>query len=286
MAVYKHNYQPYEGPLTPPRFRCLVLTRYAMAGLFRSRLFFAFFILCFAAPAVGAILIYLHYNTLGLQMIGQTIRDLLPINADFFLYFLAIQTGLGMFLTAIVGPGLIAPDLSNNALPLILARPFSRTEYILGKLTVLVGFLSLLTWIPLLALFIFQCTMAGAGWLFANVRIAVAIWFGSWAWILVLALLALAFSAWVKWRPVAGFLILGFFLISAGVAEAFNEMLSTQWGVVLNPAELLKIVWDALFLAETDAVIPPFWAGAIILAQCAGFLFLLYRRVRAYEVVR
>ncbi|HQK89165.1 MAG TPA: hypothetical protein PLU25_16200, partial [Acidobacteriota bacterium] len=64
------------------------------------------------------------------------------------------------------------------------------------------------------------------------------------------------------------------------------EMLSTRWGVVMNPAELLKIVWDALFLAETDAVIPPVWAGVIILAQCAGFLFLLYRRVRAYEVVR
>jgi ABC-2 type transport system permease protein len=185
-----------------------------------------------------------------------------------------------------VGPGLVSPDLTNNALPLFLSRPFSRTEYILGKITVLVGFLSVLTWVPLLLLFFFKGSLAGLGWMADNVRIIAAVWFGSWAWILVLALLALAFSAWVKWRPVAGFLILSFFLISAGVAEMINEMLSTKWGVILNVAELLKIVWEALFLSQYDSTIPPVWAGLCILAQCAAFLFLLYRRVRAYEVVR
>ena len=52
------------------------------------------------------------------------------------------------FLAAFVGPGLISPDLSHNGLPLYLARPFSRAEYVLGKMSVLVGLMSLMTWIP------------------------------------------------------------------------------------------------------------------------------------------
>jgi hypothetical protein len=39
---------------------------------------------------------------------------------------------LALFLAAFIGPGLISPDLHNNALSLYLARPFSRAEYVLG----------------------------------------------------------------------------------------------------------------------------------------------------------
>ena len=38
---------------------------------------------------------------------------------------------------AFIGPGQVSPDLANNALPLYLARPFSRVEYVLGKMSVL-----------------------------------------------------------------------------------------------------------------------------------------------------
>ena len=55
---------------------------------------------------------------------------------------------LALFLAAFVGPGQVSPDLANNALSLYLARPFSRAEYVLGKMSVLVILLSLMTWVP------------------------------------------------------------------------------------------------------------------------------------------
>jgi ABC-2 type transport system permease protein len=287
MAVYKRRFQPYTGELTHPRFRFLVLSRYAFSRLFHSKLFVTFLLACLGAPAVGAVFIYLHYNTLGLQVIGQAVNELVPIDGEFFLFLLAFQTGLGMLLTAIIGPNLVAPDLANQALPLYFARPFSRAEYVLGKLTVLVGLLSAITWVPLLLLYAFQVSLAGTAWLSAHAGLAGAIWVGSWAWILVLSLLALAFSAWVKWRPVAGFLILGFFMVTAGFAEALNGMVDTRWGTILNTSELLKIVWAALFLTAPGAPdVPVAVALACLAGQCLFFLFLLVRKIRAYEVVR
>ena len=50
----------------------------------------------------------------------------------------------------------MSPDLRNNGLPLYLSRPFSRTEYVLGKMSVLLILLSAITWVPGLLLFLFQ----------------------------------------------------------------------------------------------------------------------------------
>ena len=119
-----------------------------------------------------------------------------------------------------MGPALVAPDLRNNGLPLYLSRPFSRTEYVLGKMAVLVVLMSLITWIPGLLLFLFQGYLEGAGWLGANLRIGMAIFVGSWIWILVLSLVALALSAWVKWKPVARLTLLIVFFVLAGFAKA------------------------------------------------------------------
>ena len=49
--------------------------------------------------------------------------DFLKIDGNFFLYLFATQTYLSFLLVTFVGPGLIAPDVANNALPLYLCRP-------------------------------------------------------------------------------------------------------------------------------------------------------------------
>ena len=85
--------------------------------------------------------------------------------------------------------------MTNNALPLYLCRPFTRAEYVLGKMSVLLILLSLITWVPILLVFLFQSYLAGWSWFAQNLRIAGAIFVGSWVWILLLALLSLAISS-------------------------------------------------------------------------------------------
>ena len=55
-----------------------------------------------------------------------------------------------------------------------------------------------------------------AGTALNDARIASGIFFGAWVWILLLALLALALSAWVKWKPAAGALMFGVFFVAGG----------------------------------------------------------------------
>ena len=55
--------------------------------------------------------------------------------------FLGIQSWMGFVLTAWGAPGMITRDFANHAVQLYLSRPLSRTEYLLGKASVLAALL-------------------------------------------------------------------------------------------------------------------------------------------------
>ena len=185
MAVYEHTYKQYLGKLTPEWSRFLVIPRHAFRDVFKSKLFTAFFVVCFVPLLIEAILIYLHHNVNALAILKVNVRELIPIDAFFFQTFVSLQAGFAFFVTLLVGPPLVARDLRNNALPLYLCRPFSRTEYVLGKMSVLLILLSAMTWIPQLLLFLFQSYLEGASWFIDNLSIGSRdlyspVWFGSY----------------------------------------------------------------------------------------------------------
>ncbi len=291
MAVYERNYGRYKGELTPSWSRFLILPRYAWKDVFESRLFAAFFVLCFLLPFAALLMIYLHHNLAALKLLNlplDRLQEALPIDGAFFRRGIEFQSWLCFLLALFVGPALIAPDLRNNGLPLYLSRPFSRTEYVLGKLTVLMALMSAITWVPGLLLFLFQGYLEGAGWLGDNLRIGFAIFAGSWAWILVVSLVSLAISAWVKWKPVARISLLIVFFVLTGFAHALNRALDTWWGYMLSLSTAMSNVWAALFGLEVDSgIAQPAWSAWLTLALgCVLALWLLSRRIRAYEVVR
>lgn len=289
MSVYEQTYKSYKGPLTPTWSRFLIIPRYAYEVVFRSKLFVGFFALCFALPFIGLILIYLKHNLSALQIFGTSAGEIakeLPINNSFFYYGQWYQGALAFLLVLFVGPALVAPDLRNNGLALYLSRPFSRTEYMFGKMSVLLILLSAITWVPGLILFAFQASLE-KGWLANNLSIAGAILLGSWVWILFLSLLALAVSAWVKWKPVARITLMGLFFVLMGFGGTINEALDAWWGMLFSAWHVIGSIWYSLFDMGVSDDLPP--AGASWIALTAGALlslWLLYRRIRAYEVVR
>ena len=66
MAVYERTWRRYLGELTPLRWRWLVVTRYALADAFASRLFTAFYAICFLPSVVGIFFIYFCFSTSAL----------------------------------------------------------------------------------------------------------------------------------------------------------------------------------------------------------------------------
>ena len=181
---------------------------------------------------------------------------------------------------------MVSPDLANGALPLYFCRPFSRAEYVVGKASALALVLSQITWIPGLVLFAIQASLAGRHWLAENAWMAASILLASWIWIAILCLLAMALSAWVKWRFVAGALVLGVFFFGAGFGHAVNAVMRTESGSLVDVGSMIRTVWSSLFRIPNRSSTSPAEAWSALLVVCAICLVLLMRKVRAYEVTK
>ena len=292
MAVHKRGYRPYDGPLTSERWRFLVLPRYAFSELFQSRLFMAFVVLCFVPFLVEAAGVYISHSAAARLVLGlPEVASARILRPEFFLGALRVQGFLAFFLAAWVAPVLVSPDLVNGALPLYLSRPFTRGEYILGKMTVLVALLSLVTWVPLMAVFFLQASLA-ENWLIPNLRVGFGLFVGSFIWVGLLTVLGLAVSACIRWRIVATGAMFAIFFMGAAFGEMWREVLRNPWGRLANLTYVVNTIWSDLFgIAQSRGNhrrlvdLPPWAAWAGLLAVILLCFWLLHKRLRAREVV-
>ena len=245
MAVYEQTYKRYAGKLTPEWSRFLIIPRHACAVSSIpscSRVF----VICFLPLLVEAILIYLHHNVTALAIMNSTSGNWCRSMVRSFKRLSTFRVALLFFWRCWLDRH-FSRDLRNNALPLYLCRPFSRTEYVMGKMSVILILLSAITWIPQLLLFFLQSYLEGFAWFRANLWIASAIVIGSVVWILLLALLSQTISALVKWRVVASAAMLGLFLIPSVFGEFINLVFLTRWGNIVSLGGLMNNVTAGLF---------------------------------------
>lgn len=297
MAVYKRSYKRYEGPRTDERWRFTVLPRYTLKTLFESKIHTLLFYFGLLPHLVAGVLIYLLANLEAVASFNIPVEALqfIPVDGSFFGVLFSVETFISFFLVSLIGPGLVSPDLANNALPVYFSRPFSRVEYVLGKLSVLLLLTSLITWVPGLLLVGMQVSLTDFSWLSNNTRIVMAILLGSWIWILTISLIALAISAWVKWRPVAAASLFGIFFVAAGFGTAANGLMDMPWGTLINMGTTMGMLWRWLFLGQDVYRLPPgpgsgelpAWTGLFsMLFICAAALFMLTKKVRATQAVK
>jgi ABC-type transport system involved in multi-copper enzyme maturation permease subunit len=293
MAVYKRRYNSYTGSLTPQWSRFFVLTRFAFADLFKSRFFVLLLIFCLIPCLFFAGYIFVANNKTIQLFMQLRANDLLKVGSESFIVMMMAQAQAAFLLNCWVGPVLISGDLTNGALPLFLSRPFSRADYVLGKLSVLGLLLSAVTWIPCLLIFGLQSGLAKDGWIWSHLWMVVPIVFCSAIWILMLSLISLAVSAWVKLRIVATGVIFIIFFVPGGLGEMFNAIMGTRWGELLNFSFLFKLILEKGFHERTGLVgdrawneIPVAAAWGSLICVCLLALVILNVRLRARETVR
>jgi ABC-2 type transport system permease protein len=266
--------------------RFLVLPRYAWRNLYQQRLVLLLTTVAFVWPLLCGAFVYLTNQVDLLQGLDQEFLDFIRVDGRFFSIFMYVQGGFAVFLAALAGPGLVAPDLANNALPLYFSRPLTRWSYALARLTVIVGMLSVVTWIPGLLLFGLQVGMAGGWWFVSNWTLGAGVVAGFLVWLLILGLVAIASSAYVKWRVVAGAVSLAVFFILSGVSEMIDLVFRVTWGHVLDPAWAVNRVWCAL-LGVTPPEGPGVGPSVVTLAAFVLLLVLVIeRKLRPVEVIR
>src|ERR1700686_2344526 len=102
----------------------------------------------------------------------------------------------------------------------------------------------------------------------------------------MISLIAMALSAWVKWRIAAGAMVLGVMFFLSGFGSAVNAVLRSNIGYYMNPGSLMTPVCAPLFGLESPIHFSAFsdWMGLLVI--CGICLALLAKKVRAYEVIR
>ena len=292
MAVYKRRYNPYTGSLTPEWSRFFVLTRYAFADLFKARFFVVLLVLSLVPILFFASYIFIANNKTAQLLMQLRSAGLFSVETQYFIVIMMVQTQAAFLLNCWVGPVLIAGDLTNGAVPLFLSRPFTRADYVLGKLAVLGLLLSAVTWVPCLLLFSLQAGLATDGWIWSHLWMVVPIVLCSAIWILMLSLISLAVSAWVKLRIVATGVIFILFFIPAGLGEMFNAIIGTIWGRLLNFSYLFQIILARGFrepsrlgtMGWNEIPVPAAWG--VLIFVCLLSLVILNARLRARDTVR
>lgn len=286
MTVRTRRFRPFTGTPTSPLARLFVLPRYAWREAFRAKLVTGAFTASFLAPIGALVVVWLKHNMLALAKTPLAAGLPFAIDARFFGFLLLGQSYFAFALTLFVGPSLVSADLVNGGLPLYLSRPLSRWQYVAGKLLVLALLLSAITWAPLLLVFVLEASLSEEGWLLAHASLAGSIVAGSLLLVLFLSLVAMALSAWVKNRALARAVLFALVVIPAAFGRALNRILDVEWGKLLDLGAAWARVLQGLFGIPIRTGLPLGGAWASLVAVSAFALFLLHRKLRAFEVVR
>ncbi len=286
MAVYKRGYQRYQGERTSHSTRIMVMPRFSWQRLIGQKITIVVLAISMVWPLMCATFIYVANHAELWQGLGGGMVKFLNINGRFFEVFMNAQAVFATILAAVAGPGLIAPDLANNALPLYFSRPLTRKDYILSRIIVLLGMLSLVTLAPALLLFVMQVGLAGWGWMADHWIYAWGVFGGFALWIAIVSLVAMACSAYVKWRVIAGALVLGFFTVLAGAASMINAVFRVDWGRAMNPAMAMNQIWRSMLAMEPLAGPSAIECGVVMCLMGAALLAALSRKLKPVEVVK
>lgn len=285
MAIYKRGYQRYDGPRTAHFERIAVLARDAWRRATAQRLVAVLLAVSSIWPLLCLFFIYIANHAELWSGLDRGFASILSIDSQFILTFMKVQAVFSVILAALAGPGLVSPDLANQGLPLYFSRPISRLDYVAARMASLTALLSLVTWVPGLLLFAVQVSMAQPGWLAANWRLGAGLVAGFWLWILMVALAAVASSAWVRWRLIAGALVLGYFFVLSGIGAVVNAIFRVEWGDLINPLRAAYGVWCALVGAPMPSglTLPMSLAALALMGALLGLI--VERRLRPVEVV-
>jgi ABC-type transport system involved in multi-copper enzyme maturation permease subunit len=285
VPVRERGWARAEDRLRPPGSGAFVVTRYGLMDAFASRAFLAFYVLCLLPSLVAIVAVYLSHSAALVEQVPD-LADLLDAVPEWVFLHLFGWQAMPAFLVAVVAaPPLIAADLGHNALTLILSRPLSRAEYVLGKIGILVALLSPVTWVPALALCALQSMLAGGGWIVANARVPFAYVVGHWAWMLIVALFGLAVSSLVRHAVVARGVMLAVVVVGAGTGAILNQLTRTALGDLLRLPTAIESVVASLLGQPTPGGLPVALNWLTLTALAALSLAVLARRLRACEEV-
>ena len=212
--------------------------------------------------------------------------NLVAPTKETFRAFLEAQSFFVFVTTIYVGAGLIANDRRANALQIYLSKPLTRSDYVAGKLTILLAFLLLITWVPAMLLLILQGMFAASfQFLRENLYLVPAITIASLVETLVASLTMLALSSLSKSSRYVAIMYTGVMLFTNaiyGVLRLVTRGTSVSW---VSFTASVEQVGDVIFRVPPRYETPVMVSFIVLVGLVVVSLSILERRVRGVEVV-
>src|SRR3954463_13411628 len=162
MPIFDQGYQHWKGPLAGHAWRWLAVARHGVRATLKNR-FVRWFLFAAWVPALALVAVLAVWGLLEQQSesVLAFLRPLLPAGMigrpqDFraavwtiaYSFFFKAELAVPLFPVLSTAPPRVSRDLRFNALPLYFSRPLRRVDYFLGKLGVIVIFLSRIIMLP------------------------------------------------------------------------------------------------------------------------------------------
>ncbi|MPZ17938.1 MAG: hypothetical protein GEV06_08510 [Luteitalea sp.] len=278
MPIHDQSYRRYQGTRLPATGAWTVIAGHGLMSFLRRRAFLAVMIAAWIPFVVYAVRIYFAANFSQAQLLAPT--------PQMFRDFLDIQ-GLPIFIVTIyVGAGLIANDRRANALQIYLSKPLTRTEYVAGKLAVLVTALLAITLVPTMLLLLLQVVFYGSfSFARANISLVPSIALASLVETFVNALMMLAISSLSKSARFSGIVFAGVALFSHAVFGLLSLITGGSRVAWVSFIANLEQIGDVIFRVAPRYEVPPVVSFIAVAALIVVPIFVLERRVRGVEVI-
>ncbi|PWT83667.1 MAG: hypothetical protein C5B57_06425 [Blastocatellia bacterium] len=278
MAIHGQGYRRYAGTRAARGRAWIVIAKTGIRARLRQRRFLGLLLISWVLFLVRTVQLYAAVNLPQVAFLAPT--------PELFRQFLSQQQIFVFLVTVYGGAGLIANDRRANALQIYLSKPLTRTEYVVGKLGILVTFLLLITWLPAAALLLVQVILAGNLTFFSNnSHLLPAITIFSIIEAIVVATVMLALSSLSKSSRYVGILYTLLLFFSEAIFGVLRVVTGdTRLAWISVPVDLGQL-GDVIFQLSPhyDTPWPLSLLVIIVLVTVAGFV--LARRVQGVEVI-
>ena len=289
MTIKERGYIHWDGELKEGRFPWLPITRYGIKLTFKKKFFKFIFFLTLIPAFVYLAGIYISQRAEDFRYMFHEASEIIKVNPAYFKSYLTNDFLLFMMVMILIfaGAGLISDDLKYNALQLYFSRPLKKKDYFIGKASVIVFFLCIVTLIPGLILFIMKLVFSGSFKFFTSypwLPISVIIY--SVLLTSFFSFYALFFSSLSKNRRYVSIFIFGLYIFSDILFGIFFNIFKSPYFSLLSFKSNIQQVGAYIFKQKTAYAIPWIYSLLILIGFCFVAIFVLRKKVRGVEIVK
>ncbi len=289
MTIKEKGYAHWDGEFLDKKFPWWPITRYGIKLIFKKK-FFKFIFAMSLFPAVVFLTgIYVSERLEDFRFMVRDSMSFLQINPNYFMTYLTNNFMLFTMVIIVIfcGSGLISDDLKHNSLQLYFSRPLKKKDYFLGKTSVIVFFLLIITLIPGLVFFIMKLVFSGSFKFFISYPwLPISIIGYSFIVTGFFSFYTLFLSSLSKNRRYVAVLIFGIYIFSDIFFNIFYDNFRSSYLSLLSLRANIQQVGAYIFSQNPSYNIPWIFSFLVLLCICVLAGLVLKNRVKGVEIVK